>query len=426
MARPEELELVRQEYRASLADLTFNSKPIITNLTIIAQENMHAAPAIVQAIEDHIRIAHPKQKLFVMYLLDSICKNVGGRYIELFARNLVRTFSNTFEAVSAEDKTRLQKLFVTWKSSPTGPLFSSQIVGQLDQTIAHAMSSGRRMSGGPIHINPNFVNYGGRQQQPPASYRNDYPRQDRYQSSDYRAPSKDYRNQPVRTTYQSSAPIPAPTSSLSEASLQPSILSNPALNAAISAAPLTATPSIAAATLSSAPDGKALLQQQIQALLAQKQQRALTNPADVNNNNQIQVLTQLLLLVQTTLLDQTQMLQITNQIQQMYAQPTPTPLSTSLLYPLAGATDPTATAANLLAATSFGSNTTSLASSTRSLLSTSSSTPLGTLPTPVSGVGATGGVPDASNLVSNLMKFGLLGTGTQGTQGVQTLSSLLG
>lgn len=43
-----------REYDAALDELTFNSKPIITTLTIVAEENIAHAPDIVSLIEMRI------------------------------------------------------------------------------------------------------------------------------------------------------------------------------------------------------------------------------------------------------------------------------------------------------------------------------------------------------------------------------------
>lgn len=51
---------VADEYISSLSDLTINSKPLINMLTMLAEDNIEHAPAIVQAVENHLqKVTYP-------------------------------------------------------------------------------------------------------------------------------------------------------------------------------------------------------------------------------------------------------------------------------------------------------------------------------------------------------------------------------
>ena len=58
---------VVEEYSSSLADLTFNSKPLINMLTMLADDHVQYAAEIVQVIEAHIQ----KVLSFTFFILQS-------------------------------------------------------------------------------------------------------------------------------------------------------------------------------------------------------------------------------------------------------------------------------------------------------------------------------------------------------------------
>ena len=91
---------VAEKYRETLSTLTFNNKIVINTLTEIAKEEVKHAAVVTKVIEDRIRKVKADQMLPLMYLMDSICKNIGVPYNELFQQNLVSNFSLVFQAVN--------------------------------------------------------------------------------------------------------------------------------------------------------------------------------------------------------------------------------------------------------------------------------------------------------------------------------------
>ncbi|XP_061596385.1 pre-mRNA cleavage complex 2 protein Pcf11 [Cololabis saira] len=150
-------EDARREYQSSLEDLTFNSKPHINMLTILAEENIQFAKDIVAIIEAQISKAPATEKLPVLYLVDSIVKNVGGEYLAVFAKNLITSFICVFEKVEENTRKSLFKLRSTWDEVfPPKKLYALDVrVNSVDP--AWPIKPLPPTVNASIHVNPRFL-----------------------------------------------------------------------------------------------------------------------------------------------------------------------------------------------------------------------------------------------------------------------------
>lgn len=162
-------------YSEDLDRLTINSKPVISNLTELADEyKKDYAPLIVRIIEDRVKKVSAEQKLPQLYLLDSIIKNHSDPYAVLFQQNIVSVFAGVFQACPNEKiRAQLFKLRQTWT-----PFFAYPKLNRLDRRVkevdpAWPVQDSRSRQGQQappaqrqqqpetakkIHVNPKMVN----------------------------------------------------------------------------------------------------------------------------------------------------------------------------------------------------------------------------------------------------------------------------
>lgn len=143
------MDPIVEDYAASLRDLKFNLLPIIENLTTIANENKQAAPGIVAAITERIYKCLPEHKLFALYLLDLVCKNVGPPYSALIGGDLFKIFSNVYVLVGSPARTKMERMYEVWSTAKvkgtSAPLFPRE---ELDKIGNFLLQAGHRPKAG--------------------------------------------------------------------------------------------------------------------------------------------------------------------------------------------------------------------------------------------------------------------------------------
>lgn len=149
-------------YQHLLSSLTLNSRTLITELTTIAERSTDQASEIVDIIEERIKKCLPQYKLFTVYLLDSICKNIGNPYNLLFGSRLYKIFTETYLVVTdTPTRQNLINLFKTWSNGRTNSgleLFPAKVIQKIEQFIIRATSiSQTNQPSLPLKLTPDML-----------------------------------------------------------------------------------------------------------------------------------------------------------------------------------------------------------------------------------------------------------------------------
>ncbi|WRT66372.1 uncharacterized protein IL334_003327 [Kwoniella shivajii] len=148
----------RAYYADRLRQLTFNSRPIIQDLSMMAgaqrdQNNWEGMNTVVQEIEAAVLRALPNQKLPLLYLIDSISKNIGPPYTtHLLPPVIPRLYLRTYREVDGVTKAKMEEMINLWRSG--GPnrteLYGIEVRESIEREIFGSSGVGGGIGGGGL------------------------------------------------------------------------------------------------------------------------------------------------------------------------------------------------------------------------------------------------------------------------------------
>lgn len=143
--------VIVEDYTQSMEELTFPSRPVIDNLTTIAKENTIYADGISKAIINRIYKCIPEYKLYSLFLLDSVCRNVGSPYNALIGNEIFKIFSHVYLLVNDEVRQKMFNLFEIWRTTTTKgtnlPLFPQDQMDKIANFLSQAQSKSTKDGG---------------------------------------------------------------------------------------------------------------------------------------------------------------------------------------------------------------------------------------------------------------------------------------